>query len=103
MFYVIGFPGMISYLLLAFKNLGFIENLTEKQISKYLNIWIRSPGIVINTYIIYQNLINGSFDHIGNLGKFAVLLSMGTTFWNGIYFASTITESYALHKKFVIE
>jgi hypothetical protein len=94
MFFMTGLPGGITYLLLFLKNLGLIETKTEKKISKHLNMWIRAPGCVITSYIIYLNYINGSFSSDNFMNKLAVGLSIVGSLWNGMYFASTIIESY---------
>lgn len=97
-FFVMGLPGGLIYLLLSLKDLKLIEPVTEKRISKHLNMWVRAPGTVITSYIIYLNYVAGNFGKMSFGTKFAVFLSMFGMFWNGMYFASTIIESYAVHK-----
>lgn len=97
-FYVLGISGGITYLLLSLRNMNLIESITEKRISKHLNIWLRCPGATITSFIIYQNYINGAFGNMTWGTKLAAWSSIFLMFWNGIYFASTITESYAIHK-----
>jgi hypothetical protein len=94
MFFMTGLPGGITYLLLTLKNLNLIENTSEKYISKHLNLWIRAPGCVITSYIIYLNYVNSNFGEIHGIKKFGIYLAMLGTLWNGMYFASTIIESY---------
>jgi len=50
-FFVNGLPGGLDYLLLAFVKHNWISPFTEKSINVYLNNWIRSPGILISTYL----------------------------------------------------
>jgi hypothetical protein len=90
-----GLPGGITYLLLFLKSLGFVKNKTEKRISKHLNMWIRAPGCVISSYIIYLNYINNTLGDMNWIKLLAVWISIFGNFWNGMYFASTIIESYA--------
>jgi hypothetical protein len=97
-FYIIGLPGAATYLLLSLKDMGFVESMTEKRISKHLNMLVRMPGAILNSYIIYLNYINGSFGQTTPVINFGIYLSIGAIFWNGIHFANTITESYAIHK-----
>jgi hypothetical protein len=98
MFFMTGLPGGITYLLLFMKNLKLIENKTEKYISKHLNLWIRAPGCIITAYLIYLNRYHGNFGEIKTMKKsqkFGIYLAMFGSIWNGMYFASTIVESYS--------
>lgn len=97
MFFLTGLPGGITYFLLFLKNLNYIQDITEKRISKHLNMWIRAPGCVLTSYIIYLNYINGN---IGTslISKLGIYLCMLGTLVNGMYFASTIIESYSISK-----
>lgn len=96
-FFMTGLPGGITYLCLFLKNMGAIEGITEKYISKHLNMWIRGPGGVIASYLIYLNYVNNNFGEIYPTKKFAIYLSIFFNLWNGMYFASTIIESYKLN------
>ena len=92
MFFTTGLPGGCTYLLLFLKNLKLIAPNTEKYVSKHLNMWIRAPGCVITSYIVYMNYIFGNFGQVQGFKKFGVYLAMFGTLWNGMYFASTIIE-----------
>lgn len=95
MFFMIGLPGGITYLLLFLRNINIIGNTTEKYISKHLNLWIRAPGCIITAYLIHLNRYNGNFGSLEKFPKkFGIYLAMFGSIWNGMYFASTIIESY---------
>jgi hypothetical protein len=96
-FFMSGLPGGITYLFLFLKNIGIIEGITEKYISKHLNMWVRAPGCIITAYLIYINYINNNFGDIYLLKTIAIYLSITFNLWNGMYFASTIIESYKLN------
>lgn len=98
MFFMTGLPGGITYLLLSLKNMDFITDITEKRISKHLNMWIRAPGCVLTSYFIYLNYVNNSFGNLGAFKKLGVFLCMFGTFVNGMYFAGTIIESHGVTK-----
>ncbi len=98
MFFLTGLPGGITYLLLSLKNMHFIKDITEKRISKHLNMWIRAPGCVLTSYIIYLNYVNDKFGKLSGFYKFGVYLCMVGTLVNGMYFASTIIESHGITK-----
>lgn len=44
--YVCGLPGGIDYFLLFLVKQGHMEKRTEKRLNRFLNMWIRLPGIV---------------------------------------------------------
>ena len=97
-FFMSGLPGGITYFLLFLKNLKIIGSLTEKFISKHLNLWIRAPGSVITAYIVYLNFGHFLFDSSSLAIKIAVVISVIGSLWNGMHFQSTIVTSYAKHK-----
>lgn len=94
LFFMTGFPGGMTYLLLVMKDMDVISSLTEKRVSKYLNMWIRIPGAIVVGYIIYINAVvaetNGSY--------ISLLFCAAGSIWNGIYFGNTIIGSYAVSK-----
>jgi hypothetical protein len=92
LFFMTGLPGGITYLLLVLKETKYISSMTEKYISKHLNMWIRIPGSIIVGYIIFVNAMIATtmFATIS-----LVFCSLGCL-WNGVYFGSTIISSHAL-------
>jgi len=59
-FFISGLPGGIIYFMLGLKYLGLVSNLTEKRVSANLNTWLRLPGILINSWVVYQACIYGN-------------------------------------------
>ena len=60
-----------------------------------LNMWIRAPGIVITTYILYinRNIFLSLLDY--SLLSYLIFgFVLAGTLWNGMYFLSTIIRSY---------
>ena len=92
-FFMMGLPGGITYLLLFLKDLNVINTLTEKLISKHLNLWIRCPGTITIVFIIYIQILYNPYSFVG-MGYVAAIISMIGTYWNGIYFTQTIVESH---------
>lgn len=92
-FFMMGLPGGITYLLLFMKDIGLIDTLTEKLISKHLNLWIRCPGAITIVFIIYIQILYCPDSFVG-MGFVSAIISMMGTFWNGIYFMQTIVESH---------
>lgn len=100
LFFMTGLPGGIIYLCLWLRDHKYISKITEKTISKNINIWIRSPGCIIVSYLIWQGANTKQLE-VNCSPIFYNLLTfilIGGIYWNGIYFANTIVESYTMHK-----
>jgi len=93
LFFLMGLPGGITYLLLFLKDIKIISSLTEKRISKHLNLWIRCPGSIISITLIYIQMLYNP-DKYDTYSKIVAWISIIGTYWNGIYFTKTITESH---------
>jgi len=91
---VSGIPGGITYLLLFLQKLGYIESITEKNISYLLNVWIRAPFTVVWATLAYDRLI---YIEESILNKILILISMFFIPLNGIHFMTTIAQSYHKH------
>ena len=92
-----GIPGGITYFMLFLEKINGISNITEKYISMCINFWIRCPGCIIYATLLYDRMIY-MYDGICPIHMFLVFF----TLINGIYFTTTIVESYysKLYKKY---
>ena len=95
LFYMCGLPGGIDYGLLTLNEIGAISRITEKRINKYLNMWIRLPGILYGCAVGWFALTVGN---LGGLNPIVVLFIGILNFYNAIYFASLVTENAGYHK-----
>lgn len=86
-FFMSGFPGGITYLLLTCVKNNVIDRLTEKRISVYINNYVRMPGLVIGAYIGWLYAVHGYVSH-----AIALPLSLLTAF-NGIYYNNQYVAS----------
>ncbi len=93
LFFMTGLPGGITYLLLVLVRYDYIESITEKRISTYLNLWIRMPFILLFASIILLNMYNKS--------NYMDFLTIGYMYWNAIHFTETIITSY--HKLLLVK
>jgi hypothetical protein len=93
LFFLMGLPGGITYILLFLKDIGIVSSLTEKRISKHLNLWIRCPGSIVSITLIYVQMIYNP-NKYDNYSRMIGWLSIVGTYWNGIYFTKSITESH---------
>lgn len=92
LFYTTGLPGMIDYACLTLVRNGLLSRNREKQINRYLNIWLRCPGCVIHaflTFIMIQQL-SSTIDVI------VAFITMVLVYWNGVYFMDQVVGNYYL-------
>lgn len=97
LFFMTGLPGGIIYFILWLKEHEYVSKMLEKKIAKHINIWIRCPGCTLVAYLIFQGVYTGHIvlecsPFVANL---LACILIGGTYWNGIYFASSIVESHA--------
>jgi len=52
-FFICGLPGGIDYAMLAMVKEGWISSATEKVANARINVWLRSPGLLMTSYAIY--------------------------------------------------
>ena len=87
--FIMGIPGAIDYALLAMVKYGCIKPITEKKINTILNVWIRSPGIIICSYLSFAQI------HTENSGNvYARLMASLLYFWNAQYFMERVVGNY---------
>jgi hypothetical protein len=53
-----GFPGGIDYFILIIHKFGFFSKISQKKISTYINVWIRSPLGIICSFLFVSNPLN---------------------------------------------
>lgn len=110
-FFVNGLPGGIDYLLLILVKHKIIKPQTEKGINIYLNNWIRSPGILISTYIsilIATRYSNSQFEspeifsndyRIGWILNNIIMISIPLAlYWNSQYFNQRVLINYGFRQ-----
>jgi hypothetical protein len=49
--------GGLSYLMLGLLKLGYMDAMTEKRFSANLNVWLRVPGILLTSFVVYQAIL----------------------------------------------
>lgn len=89
-FFINGLPGGLDYFMLALVKHNKLDYLKEKQYNSYINIWIRSPGIIIGAYNLYLADIYGKLE-TGLLEKIMIL---GAFLWNAQYFTYRVVANY---------
>mgnify|MGYP007078086960 CR=1 FL=1 len=58
-FFMCGLPGGLDYMMLTLVKHDVISPLTEKTWNTRINVWIRSPGLLLAAFCIYQAARNG--------------------------------------------
>ena len=95
-FFINGLPGGLDYFMLALVKHNKLNYLKEKELNSYINIWIRSPGIIIGAYNLYLANLYG----ILQTGIIEGLIILGSLLWNAQYFTYRVVANY--HKKLCI-
>ena len=91
--FVCGLPGGIDYALLFLVKLGKLSKAREKSINRFLNMWIRLPGILSFVPFAYCcHAVGRTSVGPGLLTLQAVLNSV-----NAIYFADRVVANAATH------
>ena len=98
LFFMTGLPGGITYLMLILVKYEYIQKMTEKRISKNLNLWCRMPFILFFASILILNLYN-NYVNFSNLPSIQDSLTLFFMIWNPIHFTETIIESYVKNKQ----
>jgi hypothetical protein len=94
-FFLTGLPGCIDYFLLFLNRNNLIDKSLEKKVNNYLNLWIRCPGCISSSTLIFQNL-GKSLQEQQYLQSFYICLIGAIIYWNGIYFMEQVVSDYTL-------
>jgi hypothetical protein len=95
LFFNTGLPGGIDYLLLALVKNNYISSLKEKKINSYLNTYIRMPGGVITSYLVFKDVVN--YKNI--LAIIGMYLFSFLIFLNSCFFCKLANENYIERKQ----
>jgi len=92
-FFISGLPGGIDYFLLGLQKVKLLDSLTEKRVNANLNTWVRTPGIICSTVLLYQALKLGYHQ----VPLWAAMLQLFLPPYNACYFGKQATANYAVH------
>lgn len=90
LFFLNGLPGGIDYFLLTLVKYEIIRPIKEKELNSYLNIWIRSPGVIVGTYCMYLTTIYANYSP-DRLTRDLILIIL---LWNAQYFTYRVIGNY---------
>jgi hypothetical protein len=91
LFFTTGLPGGIDYALLFAVRNGWVDRMTEKHVNRVLNVWIRSPGCMIQAGFTVAFLF-AQPEHSG-LQWYLGFIPAVLNYWNGQYFMEQIVVS----------
>jgi len=94
LFFMTGLPGAIDYWLLALLKLGKFDRLEEKRINANINVWLRSPGLVCVSTIIFSCIMHDKL----HIHKAVAICCMILTFGNGVYYGNQVAKNYEVEK-----
>ena len=89
-FFGTGLPGGIDYFLLSLVKQKKLDSIKEKKINSYLNTFIRIPGLVLASYLIWKDAIQHPSKIIHYSNRLLALL----VFLNGTIFGKMAIENY---------
>ena len=92
-FFLIGLPGGIDYVLLFLVRNNIINKITEKKINRELNLWIRCPGCIASSVLIYININQNIYNTATIICSYIIMIAI---YWNGIYFMNQTVSNYAV-------
>lgn len=90
LFFLNGLPGGIDYILLVLVKYKLIRPIREKELNSYLNIWIRSPGVLIGTYNMYLTTVYANYRPYWYTATLIVIILI----WNAQYFTYRVIGNY---------
>jgi len=92
-FFISGLPGGISYFLLGLIKLGRLTPMAEKRITANLNCWVRVPGILLVSFLVYQAVL---YDR-HTLPLWSCILQIVLPFYNALYYCKQAVANYTIH------
>lgn len=93
--FVTGLPGGIDYFLLGLVKTGVIAKNTEKRANVFLNTWIRAPGMLFTSTLLYQSYMTGNV----KAPTWSILIQLVLAPFNAIYFNKQAIENNIKHSK----
>jgi hypothetical protein len=93
LFFTTGLPGGIDYFLLFLVRNGWMRRLHEKNLNRWIQVWIRSPGCIAQAVLSFAYIFSYSSTIWMKLfGSISSLL----VFWNGQYFMDRVVANWAI-------
>jgi hypothetical protein len=91
LFFTTGLPGGIDYILLFLVRNNIIDKMIEKNINRYINVWLRCPGCIAAATLI---LVESNKYSLPISEQISCYIVIGSIYWNGIYFMNQVVSNY---------
>ena len=95
--FISGMPGGTTYFLLGLCKLGILHPITEKRITANLNAWIRIPGILVHSFLVYQAILYGRHTLAAQSGMWAAWLHVVLPPYNALFYGKQSVANYTVH------
>lgn len=95
--FIMGIPGGYDYALLVGIKHGFVGKMVEKRANSRLNLWLRSPGLIVSSFCIYQGLSMHNDEFLTLTHKIGSSIVLIHNLWNAQYFMNRAIQSEAIH------
>lgn len=95
--FIMGIPGGYDYALLVGIKHGYLGKMVEKRANSKLNLWLRSPGLIVSSFSIYQSLMTHPHEFMSYYHMGGAALVMVHNLWNAQYFMNRAIQSEAIH------
>jgi len=92
-FFVTGFPGGIDYLILFLVDIGIYTKQKRLRIASFLNIWIRSPGILFSFAFC---IVIFSYNQLNFINCLYLLIDSFVCYYNAQLYLKLIVEKNAI-------
>eukprot|EP00039_Didymoeca_costata_P020189 m.340398 g.340398 ORF g.340398 m.340398 type:complete len:263 (+) comp19272_c0_seq1:326-1114(+) len=97
--FIMGIPGGYDYALLVGMKHGYLNRMAEKRANSRLNLWLRSPGLIISSFSIFQALTQHSDEFRTPIHFVVSVFVLLHNTWNAQYFMSLALESEIRYKE----
>ena len=101
-FIMCGLPGGIDYFMLVLCRYNLMKSITEKYINRWLNLLIRMPGMMLISWYLFLNLIDGNLTWYKYM---LIIIASSLMTINSIYYCNKTVGNYhvRLHEKQLIK
>ena len=89
--FISGLPGGISYFMLGLIKLGKMDAMLEKRITANLNCWLRVPGILLSSFVVYQAILYGKH----SVPMWPAVLQVVLPFYNSLFYCKQAVANCA--------
>ena len=87
---ICGLPGGITYVCLCLVKYKKMGKITEKKINRFLNLYLRGPGLIMVAFSLWISFMNGTLP----FHPIIAALMGGFIFFNGVYYTDEVVGNF---------